>query len=417
MKKIRRKARPISIPALRGRIGDWYYYLTLMSCKEVANRVSLPEEIDEYEHEDMKLGEWIQRELEEKRINDIVNYLTRQKQRFFNSLILGIYGGKPYWQDLEITVSQNYPTLNEETLSYLTRTFGILTLNGDESIFAIDGQHRAKGIREALKSKRKLAEEEVPSIFVAHKTDEAGIVRTRRLFSTLNRYAKPVTKKEIIILSEDDNCAIVTRDLIENFDLLKKKVLIHASRVIRPENKTAFTNIILLYEIVERLLTDKKVLGFKVHGKDHKSFTSQRAEKAVINNRKQYVKRTISEVADEIPSYKTFFESGSVDRTKKSTSLLFRPIGQNILFDVIKIAINHSKKKAALGFFAKDNFNLRNAIWKKVFWDDETETLSTEKSKQRYATLLILENLGIAFKRTKKDQEIYDNYSINADQL
>ena len=70
---------PLSLPSLRGRIGDWYYYVTLMNIKEVANRVLLPKEIDEYEPEDLQLGEWIQRELDEKRTKNIVNLLNSQK--------------------------------------------------------------------------------------------------------------------------------------------------------------------------------------------------------------------------------------------------------------------------------------------------------------------------------------------------
>jgi len=409
--------KPISLPALRGRMGSWYYYVTLISFKEVAERVSLPEEIDEYEIEEFQLGEWIQRELEEKRIKVIVNYLKKQKQRFFNSLILGIYGGQPTWQDLNITINKPYNSITPETLQYMGRTLGILTLHGDESIFAIDGQHRAIGIREAVKTTPKLENEEISAIFVAHKTNEEGKIRTRRLLSTLNQYAKPVNKREIIILSEDNNCAIVTRYLIENFESFKNKILIHKTRVIRPENQTAFTNIIVLYDIVECLLTDKKVAGITVNGRNFKSFTTEREDEQNINIAKQYVKRILQEVFHKIPSYNKFFRTGNVDRTEKGTSLLFRPIGQNILFDVLKVANSKNKKQAALVFFAKDDFNLRNRVWKKIFWDEETETIITDKSRQRYATLLILEHIGIQIKRTKKDIEVFNNFGMAANQI
>ncbi len=411
------KSSQLSLPALRGRMGDWFYYVTLMSFREIADRVKLPIEIDKYKKDELKLGEWIQRDLEPSRIEIIAKYLKKQKQRFFNSLILGLYEGEPVWQDLNISFTNEFESINEKTVNYFNRTFGILTLSGEESIFAIDGQHRAKGIREAVKESPKLLEEEISVIFVAHKTDELGKIRTRRLFSTLNRYAKPVNKREIIALSEDNNCAIVTRELIESFNLLDGKILIHATRVIRPENKSSFTNIIVLYDIVERLLTNRKIVGIKVKGNDFKSFTTERADPLTLMKSENYIKKIFKEVFDSIPSLNEFAKNGEIDRTLKQSSLLFRPIGQNILFDVLKVSISKNKKNAALTFFAKDDFNLLNQSWKKVFWDEETATLITEKSRQRFATLLILEKLGVQINRTKKDKEIYDSFNITVNDI
>lgn len=77
------------------------------------------------------------------------------------------------------------------------------------------------------------------------------------------------------------------------------------------------------------------------------------------------------------------------------------------------MGISESKKKSVIDYFAKEKFNLSNKVWKKVFWDEETETMITDKSRQRYATLLILEHLDFQVKRTKKDQEIFDSFKIN----
>lgn len=265
----------IHLPCLRGRIGDWIYYITLMSFQEVSTRVKLPREIDKkYDEEKLKLGDWIQRKIETNRIKHLVNYMKQQKQRFFNSLILGIYDGSPTWQEINV---QHTNIFNDESeLTYLSKTFGILTLKGDESIFAIDGQHRAYAIRGAVKEKENLKSEEIATIFVAHKTTEDGKIRTRRLFSTLNKFAKPVSPSEIIALSEDNNCAVITRYLVDEFGLFKDKILIIKNRSINPDNKTAFTNIMVLYDIVERLLTDKPVVAIKVKGRSKNTFTSVR---------------------------------------------------------------------------------------------------------------------------------------------
>ena len=401
----------LSLPCLRAKMGDWMYYITVLQFKEVAKRVKLPREIDrKYQNEQLQLGEWIQRKIEENRLKHIVEYLNKQPQRFFNSLILGIYDGNPTWQEIDFQETDYY---NEEKLiGYFSRTFGVLTLDGTESIFAIDGQHRAYSIRKAVKENRSLENDEISVIFVAHKTDENGKIRTRRLFSTLNKYAKPVSQSEIIALSEDNNCAIITRNLVEEFDLFKDKILIIKNRSIRPENVTAFSNIMVLYDIVEKILTDKTIAGIKTNGYLKNKFTTQREEDDVISKETMNMRKLFNQVIKTIPSLNAFFENGTVDRNKKKTSLLFRLIGQNILFDVIKICIDAGLKNQALQYFEKDNFNLSNRIWKQVFWNEETGDIATEKARQRYATLLILDHLGVPIKRTKKDKEIFDNFGI-----
>lgn len=404
----------ISLPCLRGIMGDIYYYSTLMSFQEIAKRIKLPEEIDKkYSSDELKLGDWIQRKIQPNRIEHIVRYLKTQKQHFFNSLIVGIFDGSPAWQDIKITNPEIYDVVDESSIEYFNRTFGILTLNGNESIFAIDGQHRALSIRNAVVKYAELKGDELSVIFVAHKTSEEGKIRTRRLFSTLNKYAKPVSQSEIIALSEDNNCSIITRELMEEFSLFHKKILYNKNRSISVENTTAFTNIMVLYDIVERLLTNKKIYGINVNGYDKNDYITNRTTEVQLKKDLKKCESIFEDVCLNIPSIKTFFDTGTVDRKDRKTSLLFRPIGQNILFDVYKVALEHKKGKSVIDFFAKGDFNLTNKYWRKIFVDKETGNISTEKAKQRYATLLILDSLKIAVKRTANDLKVYNSYNIN----
>ena len=67
-------------------------------------------------------------------------------------------------------------------------TMGLLELRGDEKLFAIDGQHRVKGIKEAIGKNEALRKEEVCTIFIQgviasrRDHDPDGFQRTRRLF-------------------------------------------------------------------------------------------------------------------------------------------------------------------------------------------------------------------------------------------
>ena len=96
-------------------------------------------------------------------------------------------------------------------MSYLNRTFGILILNGEEKLFAIDGQHRTKAIKDALKEKPSIKEEEVAVIFIAHSESDEGLIRTRRLFSTLNDMLNLLAKVKLLRLMKK----IIVRLLLE----------------------------------------------------------------------------------------------------------------------------------------------------------------------------------------------------------
>jgi len=409
----------LNLPCLKGRIGDWYYYSSTMPFDEIAKRVKLPKEIDKkYNDPALKLGEWIQRDLGSKRIKPIVHYLSNQKERFFNSIVLGIYDGEPSWQELEIKIGETSEKsqLSEEELRHFSETFGILRLSGTESIFAIDGQHRVMGIRKAIMDKPKEFQyDEVSVIFIAHRTDDNGRKRTRRLFSTLNRYAKPVNKREIIALSEDDNCAIITRMLIENNKYLKNKIAVNKNKPINQKNSKDFTSVIMLYDIVYRILTNNNIVGYsrKVNGKDKNDYTNIRQIQTEINKDYKIVETLFEKLFIQIPALNKFFlENNIINREDKSSSLLFKVIGQNIFFDVIKAAINENKLKEAIDLFIAHDFSLNNPIWNSVFWDNEKQSLITDTANQKYAKFLFFDKLKIPTRKTTKDLEIHENYNL-----
>ena len=91
------------LPSLRGTMGDWVYYPTLMKLKDIAERVTIAEEI--YQSE--VLSEMVQRVIKRKRGKEIKEYLLKQQQRFFNSLIVAVHEGDPSWYDITRIKSNN----------------------------------------------------------------------------------------------------------------------------------------------------------------------------------------------------------------------------------------------------------------------------------------------------------------------
>src|SRR5690606_25279822 len=98
-----------------------------------------------------------------------------------------------------------------------------------------------------------IGSDKISVIFIGHRNTSLGKERTRRLFSTLNRYAKPVKKSEIIALDEDDISAIVTRDLVENHKLFNDN-RISLSNTLQENDKNSFTTIETLYDCNNFLL-------------------------------------------------------------------------------------------------------------------------------------------------------------------
>ena len=410
----------LKLPCLKGKMGDWHYYVSLMSFKEISKRVSMVPDI----HKSEKLSKLIQREVSN-RSTDIVEYLRTQEQRFFNSLILGIYGGKPKWHEFSITETElsdysNYENkealeLSEIEQNYFDSSIGILVLNGDEKIFAIDGQHRTKAIQEIVKEDPNFGSEEIATIFLAHRNTEEGLERTRRLFSTLNRYAKPVEKSEIIAIDEEDNSAIITRRIVEEFSLLKGIVQFRKTRSISIRDTKSFTNIIVLYDFITTILTDQKVFRVSVDGYPYKEFTTKRAEEETLRKSQILIENLFEELFNRIPVLAAFLEKNEIDRRDPSASLLFRPVGQNILYSILKVSIDKGKKEEALDFFETQNFSLENDVWRKVFLDEETGNIKTTKTRQKYAFQLILKKLNINFKMSPKDRELHENFDISID--
>ena len=199
------------LPALQGFFGDWMYYSALMQASDVAERVKYAREIQNNE----KLSDLIQRALDDKkRGGEIANYLRSNNSRFFNSLVIGVQGGAPSWHPFGLTAHADH-TLNA-IVDRDQDLVGYLELSGEETLFALDGQHRLSGIRAAISEGLDLGEERLSVIFVPHFRTKDGLRRTRSLFISLNKRVVPVKRRDIIALDEVDLSAIITRQLVDD---------------------------------------------------------------------------------------------------------------------------------------------------------------------------------------------------------
>ena len=200
--------------SVKGMMGDWTYYSTVMNVSDVVLYFRFAEEVCP----NTDLDRMIQREVSA-RSGQIAEYLRTQDQRFFGSLIVAVFDGQPKF--LPVSFS------DAPLLSQLEGKLGILQFDGSEQYYVVDGQHRLAALREVLKeNSERYKNDEVSAIVICHAKDAEGMARARRLFTTVNRYAKKTSTVINIVMDEDDGMAIITRRLIRDNEFFSKRIRI-----------------------------------------------------------------------------------------------------------------------------------------------------------------------------------------------
>ncbi len=373
------------LPAIKGFIGDWTYFSTILSMEFVSVNVNLANVI----HEVNNLDDMIQRALEN-RSGDISRYLLENQERFFNALIIGVYDGTPQWFEVGVT-ENDYLTEIPEGLKNI---FGYLAIDKKTKLFAIDGQHRVVGIREAIAQNEELLQDEVPAIFVTHMNSTEGKIRTRRLFTTLNKYAKKVDPFHIIALDEDDIVAIITRKLVMHNRLFLNKTGKTKQKGLS-NDKRNFTSIITLWNCMEFHLQGRR------KSNDWKKFRNMRPNDVTIT---KYYDQAV-EIWDTICRY--FPEINTIKnaeprpklieeyRNQDGGNLLFRPAGLTIFFNALfELRKTFSNDEEIVEKLSNISYELNSYPWENLLWNNKTRKMLVSKTNQNLALKLLYYYVG-----------------------
>ncbi|EFI3319848.1 DGQHR domain-containing protein [Escherichia coli] len=352
------------LPCLRGYLGSWTTYTCMMRLKDAAKLIGFAHELHRIE----KLSDNIQRELGKGRPAEIAEYLLQDDDRFFNSLVVAVYDGDPNWHE----VGGFTPNTEEAALlnfpEYAQNCLGFLSINGEEKLFALDGQHRLAGIKAAIEKSDEIGDELINVIIVAHKNTPAGIVKSRRLFTTLNKKAKLVSKDTIIALDEDDISACITRKLIESsdFEYFNENIISFNTGPVR--DKTSITSIVNIYDNVQKLVAFK--LGVKESDLERYRY---RDNEAVYEFVSCFFRRTFEGCPELLNVAMNGVEAGYYRNSETGGHLLFRPIGWDVYTDVyLFLVINcHFTSEHAIHSILKKDLNLSgdlliNKVWSKA---------------------------------------------------
>jgi len=255
-------------PALRAQMGTWGYYIVKMRMKDIVKEVGFASEV----YNNRTLDEAIQRSLNEGRVKkEIVDYLAKRDDRFFASIVVAALGGNPKFYAVEITDDPQFAIFKDQGLD---ESFGVLTFDGGQQYFALDGQHRLKAIQTLIEADEPgvpempegFRDEEVSVIMlVRQEQDDVAFLQSyRRLFSSLNRYAKPTDRDTNIIMDEDDAIAIVTRRMLIDYDFFSWDGRAETSPKLQTKGKNLrsgdsyFTTLQTLYAMNELFLSSPK---------------------------------------------------------------------------------------------------------------------------------------------------------------
>ena len=364
----------LNIPAIRGILGDIVYYTSSFTFKQIAERVK---KIDQELHTSTSLKDQLQRSLT-KNYESITDYILSQKEHFFNALVLAVYDGDPVWNEIEVGFKgEDYYNM------------GFLRLNGEEKIFPVDGQHRVEGIKDANKKSPELEDETIAVILIGHHKDKEGMEKTRRIFSTLNRYAKPVSTGDIIALDEDDTVAIVTRNMLESFPLFMNENISDEkkTKAIVEKDTKSFTSLIKLYEtnkIVYKYYTSFRDNTKRIHSSTEiDKFLKFRPKQEDIDDFEKYLTEFWELFINSFEGMKEYVASTEKDaaakyRNRENGGLLyFRPVALPQLVTAILETCFRSKVTLSdsMSAYSQLEMCISKAPWVKVLWDAESRTM------------------------------------------
>jgi DNA sulfur modification protein DndB len=360
------------IPAIRGKIGNTVYYTTNLTFGQVAKLVK---RVDSELHTSNSLKEEIQRSLSNNYIQ-IKDYILNRDDHFFDSLVLAVYDGDPKWTEVRYEI-------NDDTFYNI----GLLELSGQEKIFPVDGQHRVEGIKAALQQQSEICGETISVILIGHSNTPDGRERSRRIFSTLNRYVKPVRLGDIIALDEDDIVAIVTRELLETYPLfVGNKIKASNSKSIPTSDKSAFTSLMTLYDCHLSLLNVflDNLNNRNYTTKQLKDYLKYRPDENVIMDFTNYLIDFWDLMRNnfiEIDRYVNVNEENAAEDMRSQLTggnIFFRPIGLLPFVESvskIKLSDSNLSYNDILQRFSRMNRIVSQEPWRMILWNPLTNRM------------------------------------------
>ena len=355
----------IVAPCIKGVLGNTTFYETTLKAGQLVTAARPANELDNWAT--MGIEDRMQRDPNMKRIReDIAPYLANSSDRFFGSIIVLVYKGKLEFEPLHKLGIQVPAAYKEEA-----EKIGFITI-GKATLVVLDGQHRLLALEEVVKLRckgpeaSKVPDDDVCVVFINHESNE----KTRRIFNKVNRYAKPTSRGDNIITSEDDAYAIVARWLLDRGPLdvtyagkdgAKESIVDWKSNTLSGRSSKIST-ISAVYETVKIILSAAGVPPIDA---------KQRPPNGDLDKYFEIVHDFWDVVLKEVDVYKAALNDPSLTAgyrdDESQTSLLFKPASQIAVIQALTIVKKRGLllKEAAKRLKLLD-WSMNNPAWRNV---------------------------------------------------
>jgi len=403
-------------PALKAKMGIWNYFIVKMRMQDIVKEVGFASEV----YNNKTLDDAIQRSLNEGRVKkEIVNYLGRREDRFFSSIVVAALGGSPKFYPVEITDDPQFAIFKDQGLD---SAFGVLTFDGGQRYFALDGQHRLKSIQTLIEQSEPevpelpegFLDEEVSVIMLVRQeeSDVAFLRSYRRLFSSLNRYAKATDRDTNIIMDEDDAIAIITRRLLTEHEFFIWKGKADTSPRLKTQGKNLrssdpyFTTLQTLYVMNETLLKSPSREPIFANSAYKQYRPSEEELDALFEELSLYWDAILEEVhiLKEDPTKMREHDAEPHNSEGIMDNLLFWPIGQELFAKVARSLMNRRLPDTdnpsvedvcdSLRVLSELNWDLHQAPWRGLLLTENIDNGSWRmRSEDRKLALVVAERI------------------------
>ncbi len=387
------------IPALKARMGETTYYEATMTARALASVARPASEADDWAG--LSIEERLQRDINEKRIDEqIVPYLAEAKDRFFGSVIV-LVKGDIIFEDvgrLGAKIPAAYRSEGDK--------IGFLTIEDDSDMVILDGQHRVVALRKITQGQAQgenvsdVPNDEICVLFIPY---EDNPQRARRIFNKVNRNAKPTSRSDNIITSEDDGYAIISRWLLDvdrggplsvTYEVKDRKApggkrdefVVNWKTNTIPARSLQITTISGVYQSVKDILDYE---GFRDFDEKHRI---NRPDEEELEAAFEHVKQWWEEVIHGITAYRQALEDPrrvpDLREPEQPYSLLFKPIGQIVLFKGLERAMergngngNHLELAEAVSRANRIDWSIKSDLWLEIL---VRQTGAVTANKQAY---------------------------------
>lgn len=216
---------PVHVTAMRGKMGTRTYYACLMPMSAVpqffkfTNWAGISPEDRE------------QRQLNEKRVPDLAEYLTENEGDYLFSSITASYKSEP--------VFEPYTPGSD---------IGTLKLRLGDELVINDGQHRCAGIAKALENGSSIKDDTLSVLLFPWEST----ARVQQMFSDLNRFVQKTSKSLDILYDKRDETGAATLSAIQQIPMFRE--LTEKEKVSLEVKSTKLFTLAALYDANTELL-------------------------------------------------------------------------------------------------------------------------------------------------------------------